>query len=81
MSISDVYRGQSGLSLAGRVESGFVVREDRVLCSPLNEVSLNIFFFVCLDLSFLNYKTSFLPLILSFLISNTSFLSSILCSH
>jgi len=38
MSISDVFKGQSGVSLTGRLEAGLVVREDRVLCSPLNEI-------------------------------------------
>lgn len=38
MSVSDVFKGQSGVSLAGRVEAGLVVKEDRVLCSPLNEL-------------------------------------------
>ena len=39
MSISDVFKGlATGFSVAGRVEAGFVMREDRVLCSPLNQI-------------------------------------------
>ena len=38
MSISDVFKGQSGLSVNGRVEAGFVMKDDRVLCLPLNQV-------------------------------------------
>jgi len=38
MSISDVFKGQSGVSVAGRVESGCVLKEDRLLCTPINEV-------------------------------------------
>lgn len=38
MSISDVFKGQSGLSVCGRVEAGFVMKEDRILCSPLNQI-------------------------------------------
>jgi len=38
MSISDVFKGQSGLSVNGRVEAGFVMKDDRVLCLPLNQI-------------------------------------------
>jgi hypothetical protein len=39
MSISDVFKGQAtGFSVCGRVESGCIMREDRVLCSPLNQI-------------------------------------------
>ena len=39
MSVSDVFKGQSGVSVIGRVESGCIIKEDRLLCSPINEVS------------------------------------------
>ncbi len=41
LSISDVFRplSGSGFSVAGRVESGYVQREDKVLLVPLNEVA------------------------------------------
>jgi elongation factor 1 alpha-like protein len=39
MSISDIFKGQSaGVSVVGRVESGCVLKEDRLLCTPINEV-------------------------------------------
>merc|ERR1719186_431908 len=40
MSVSDIFRAQSGsgFSVAGRVEGGVVMKDDRVLISPLNEV-------------------------------------------
>jgi translation elongation factor EF-1alpha len=39
MSISDVFKSlATGFSVAGRVEAGFVMREDRVLCQPLNQL-------------------------------------------
>jgi len=39
LSISDIFKGQSaGFSVTGRVESGFVTKDDKVLISPLNEV-------------------------------------------
>eukprot|EP00092_Neocalanus_flemingeri_P029016 GFUD01031501.1.p1 GENE.GFUD01031501.1~~GFUD01031501.1.p1 ORF type:complete len:732 (+),score=222.72 GFUD01031501.1:75-2270(+) len=40
LSISDIFRAQSGsgFSVAGRVEAGVVMKDDRVLISPLNEV-------------------------------------------
>ena len=38
MSVSDVFKGQSGVSVIGRVESGCIIKEDRLLCSPINEV-------------------------------------------
>ena len=41
MSVADVYKPQSltGFCCAGRVESGFVQKDDRVLISPLNELA------------------------------------------
>jgi len=38
MSVSDVFKGQSGVSVVGRVESGCIIKEDKLLCSPINEV-------------------------------------------
>merc|ERR1719186_1453785 len=40
LSVSDIFRAQSGsgFSVAGRVEAGVVMKDDRVLISPLNEV-------------------------------------------
>jgi elongation factor 1 alpha-like protein len=43
MSISDIFRAQSassgGICVAGRIESGFVQKEDRVLVMPLNALA------------------------------------------
>jgi len=40
LSVSDIFRAQSGsgFSVAGRVEAGVVMKDDRVLISPLNEI-------------------------------------------
>jgi len=40
LSVSDIFRAQSGsgFSAAGRVEAGVVMKDDRVLISPLNEI-------------------------------------------
>jgi len=40
MSLSDIFRAQSGsgFSVSGRVEAGVVMKDDKVLISPLNEV-------------------------------------------
>jgi len=40
MSVSDIFRAQSGsgFSAAGRVEAGVVMKDDKVLISPLNEI-------------------------------------------
>ena len=39
MSISDVFKGQSsGISVVGRVESGSVMKEDRLLATPTNDI-------------------------------------------
>jgi len=41
LSISDIFKGQSsGFSVTGRVESGYVTKDDKVLISPLNEVCI-----------------------------------------
>jgi len=41
LSIADIFKGQAaGFSVAGRVESGFVTKDDKVLISPLNEVGV-----------------------------------------
>eukprot|EP00095_Tigriopus_kingsejongensis_P001730 maker-scaffold514_size150699-snap-gene-0.26 protein:Tk01730 transcript:maker-scaffold514_size150699-snap-gene-0.26-mRNA-1 annotation:"GG14552" len=40
MFISDIYKGQSsGICCAGRIEAGFVLKEDKVLILPLQEVA------------------------------------------
>ncbi|TRY79606.1 hypothetical protein TCAL_11670 [Tigriopus californicus] len=40
MFISDIYKGQaSGICCAGRIESGLVLKEDKVLIMPLQEVA------------------------------------------
>ena len=41
LSIADIFKGQAaGFSVAGRVEAGFVTKDDKVLISPLNEVGV-----------------------------------------
>lgn len=40
MSVTDSFKPQStGICIAGRIESGFVQKEDRILFSPLNELA------------------------------------------
>jgi elongation factor 1 alpha-like protein len=41
LSISDIFKAQSttGITVSGRIESGYVQKDDRVLVMPLNEVA------------------------------------------
>ena len=42
MAASDVFKPNtgSGIAVAGRIESGFVMKEDKVLVQPINEIAV-----------------------------------------
>lgn len=43
LSISDVYKAQTGFSCSGRIEAGFVQKDDKVLILPFNQVRSSYF--------------------------------------
>ena len=42
LSISDIYKAQTGFSCSGRIEAGFVQKDDKVLILPLNQVKTTL---------------------------------------